>query len=112
MIESERHRVILSAVQARPEQEDAQRFERVRDGIVDRRSFITAMDHAIIALRIPARTVVIPIRRLHEVLKAFRISLIDQQIAWLLPTEDVVSRITPRRALIAPVASQEVHKHA
>src|SRR5204863_15423 len=56
--------------------------------------------------------VLVPVRALHEVLEARRVALVDEQIARPLPTEHVVGRIRPRRALIALVAGEEIDEQA
>src|SRR5690606_915705 len=100
------------AVDARSEQEDCQRLQRVRERVLDRRALVAAMRHAVVALRIAARAVLLPVRRLHQLLERRRVPFVDEEIAGLLPAEDVVRGIRPRRALIALIPGEEIEEQA
>src|SRR5687767_1135464 len=69
------------------------------------------MHHAVGALLVLARAVGIPVGRLHQFLETRCIAL-SHEVAGLLPAEDVAGGITPRRAVIALVAGQEVEVEA
>ena len=76
--------------------------------VIDRRALETAVGHAVVAARIAADAVAVPLRVLHQRAKARRIALVRHQIARPLPAEYVVGRIAPRRALVALVAGEEI----
>ena len=64
------------------------------------RRLVAAAHHAVGALRIAAGgAVAFPVCRLHQLLEGLRIAIL-QQVARLLPAEDVIRRRTPGRALI------------
>src|SRR3989442_14931895 len=67
------------------------------------------MDHAVSALLVPSSPVVVPVRVLDELCEGRGIAVL-KQITGLLPAEDVVSRIAPRRALVVHLAHEEVRK--
>src|SRR4029077_14768317 len=74
------------------------------------RRLISAMDHAIAAAGIPAgATIVGPIRRIDQFLEGLRVTFVEQ-VARLLPAENVVGRIAPGRAFELPIALQELQK--
>ena len=69
------------------------------------------MHHAIRAARIAAlRPVVLPLHRLHQLLKRVRVAVL-QQVARLLPAEDRERRHPPRRTGQVLLAHQELHEH-
>src|SRR5208282_6004938 len=80
-------------------------------GDMRRRRLIAAMRHAVGALLISAGPVAVPVRRLHELLERRGISLAEE-IAWLLPAEDVAGRHAPRRASEVAVAGEEIEEKA
>ena len=80
------------------------------EGLVDRRRFVTAVNHAIGALRVSARVAVIfPVRSFEQFLKRVAVSVL-QQVTRFLPTENIVRGIPPRRALQVPVAAEKLQK--
>src|SRR5262245_51638723 len=72
-----------------------------------RRGFVAAVNHAIAAARVTARVAVLfPLGRLDQFLERLRVTVIEQ-VTRLLPAEDVVIRVAPRRALVINLAHQE-----
>src|SRR5712691_13015227 len=69
------------------------------------------MRHAVGALLVAAGAVRIPVGRVHQFLERARIALAEQ-VARLLPAEDVARRHAPRRAVIGLVAGEEVEEEA
>src|ERR1035437_4229187 len=69
------------------------------------------MRHAIGALFILAGSVTVPVRRLHQLLERTDVSL-AQEIAGLLPAEDVARGHAPRRAVELAIASEKVQEDA
>ena len=67
------------------------------------------MHHAIGAFLIPPCSVVIPLRTFHQFTERLRVALLEQ-IAGLLPPEDVIGRIAPGRALVLPPPHQEIQE--
>src|ERR1700730_11952389 len=85
-------------------QESAQRAER---GIY-RRSFVAAVHHAVGTSWIAGLgPVVLPFGGREQLGKSLRITIL-QQVAGLLPTENVVGRHAPRRAWVSPLAHEEL----
>src|SRR5208283_967967 len=78
--------------------------------VVDGRSLEPAVRHAVVAARISADTVAIPVGVLDERAIRRRIAFIGQQIARSLPAEYVVRRIAPWRALVALVAGEKIQE--
>src|SRR5215510_14170431 len=66
---------------------------------------------AVAALFILAGAVGIPVGGLHQLVEGLRIAFAEQ-IARLLPAEDVARRHAPRRALVFLVAREEVQEQA
>ena len=85
--------------------------ERVAHRRVRRRRLVAAMRHAVGALLVAAGAVRIPVGRVHQFLERARIAL-AQQVARLLPAEDVARRHAPRRAVIGLVAGEEIEEEA
>src|SRR5687768_7406511 len=79
--------------------------KRVRDG----RRFVTAMYHAVFTLVVSPSPVAFPIRRLQQFLECCDISFLEQ-VTRLLPAKYVVGGIAPWRALVFPLAHQEVQE--
>src|ERR1700679_3619761 len=78
--------------------------------LVHRGRLITAADHAVSAFWIAgSRAVVFPLRLLDQLLERGSVAIL-QQVAGLLPAEDVVSRIAPWRAFVVPLAHQELEE--
>ena len=69
------------------------------------------MNHAVGTFFIFSRAVFVPFRVFHELLECLRVAL-TQQIARLLPAEDVAGRISPRHAFIGFVAGEEIEEQA
>ena len=68
------------------------------------------MHHAIRALRIARFGAIIrPLRRLHQFFVRFGVAIL-QQVAGLLPSENVVGRHAPRRAFVGALAHQILEK--
>src|SRR2546427_8385506 len=67
------------------------------------------MDHAVSALLVPSSPVVVPVRVLDELREGRGIAVL-KQITGLLPAEDVVGRVAPRRALVVHLAHEEVQE--
>src|SRR5690242_13523374 len=79
-------------------------------GVIHSRGFVTAMNHAIRALRVAGfRAVVLPLGRSHELLETVRVAVLEE-IAGLLPAEDVVGWHAPRGAGVLLFAHQEFEK--
>src|SRR5690606_39336838 len=76
------------------------------------RALVAAMRPPVVALRIAARAVLLPVRRLPQLLERRRVPFVDEEIAGLLPAEDVVRGIRPRRALIALIPGEEIEEQA
>src|SRR6185437_762907 len=89
---------------------DLQSLERMTERIIDRGAFEAAMRHAVVAARILAHAVLFPFGVFDQRLIGGRIALVGQEVAGPLPTEQVVSRIAPRRALIGLVAGQKIQE--
>src|ERR1700691_3936164 len=95
---------------ARSAHPDLQRLERMAECIIDRSALESAMRHAVVAARILADAVFIPLGVLDQRPVARRIAFIRQEIAGPLPTENVVSGVAPGRALIGLIAGEEVQE--
>ena len=67
------------------------------------------MNHAVGALFISTGPILLPLRQLHQLLKGFCIPLLEQ-IAGLLPSEDVVRWIPPRRTLVLTPPHKKIQK--
>src|SRR5207244_499044 len=83
----------------------SQRTKRIVHG----RCLVAAMDHAVSALLVPSSPVVVPVRVLDELREGRGIAVL-KQITGLLPAEDVVGRVAPRRALVVHLAHEEVDR--
>src|ERR1700687_392280 len=71
------------------------------------RSFVTTVHHTICALRIAGlRAVVLPLGGLEKLLERIHVPVL-QQVAGLLPAEDVIGRHAPRSASIGSLAHQK-----
>ncbi len=69
--------------------------------------FVSAVYHAISTLRISRfGAVILPLRGVQQFLERVHVAVL-QQIAGLLPPEDVVRRHAPRRALVLLLAHQK-----
>src|SRR5260370_13560149 len=68
---------------------------------------ISATDHAIGAFGIAAgHAVLFPLGGFKQFLEGLRVAVL-QQVAWPLPTEDVIGRRSPRPAFVLASAHQE-----
>src|SRR5581483_12101542 len=86
--------------------EPAPAGERLLDG----RRLEPAVDHAVAALLVAAALAVPrPLGRLHEVLEGVRVPVLEE-VAGPLPAEQVVRGIAPRRALVLPLAHEELQE--
>src|SRR5690349_9606211 len=72
---------------------------------------VAAMRHAVGALFILAGAVGIPIGGLHQLVESLRVAFAEQ-IAGLLPAEDVARGHAPRRAMIVLIAGEKVEEQA
>ena len=72
---------------------------------------VAAMRHAVRALFVAAGAVGIPVGGLHQLLEGLGVAFAEQ-IAGLLPAEDVARRHAPRRAVEFLIAGEEVEEHA
>src|ERR1019366_609290 len=74
------------------------------------RSLISTTDHAVGALGVSAgHAVVFPVGGLEQFLVAVRVAFLEQ-VAGLLPTEDVKGRHAPRDAIVFAVAHQKLEE--
>ena len=69
------------------------------------------MRHAVGAFLVLAGAVRIPVGGFHQFLEGLGVTLAEQ-VAGLLPAEDVARRHAPRRALIILIAGEEVQEQA
>src|SRR2546427_8281868 len=72
--------------------------------------FITAMCHAVGALRILAGPVTIPVSFLHKCFECRGVTLVHKQVARPLPTKHVSRRIAPGRTPVSLVTSEKIQK--
>jgi len=80
------------------------------EGVVDSARFVSAMHHAVGALRIAAfGSVLFPLSRADQFLERIGVAVL-QQVTRLLPAEDVVRWHSPRRALVFPPSHQELEE--
>src|ERR1700739_1504454 len=87
-----------------PESAERQEASKHRGGLV------AAAHHTIRAFGIAAADAVLfPFRRLHQLLEAVGVAIL-QQVARLLPSENVVSRRAPWCAIVVAIAHQEFKK--
>src|SRR5579871_1780818 len=80
--------------------------------VIDGRVLESAVSHAVVACGIAANAVAVPLRVLHQRAEGRRVALVRQQVTGPLPTEDVVGRGAPGRALVRLVAGEEVEEQA
>src|SRR5205814_10155923 len=81
-----------------------------RERVVDRRGLVAGVHHAVTALLVAAGTaVLLPRRRLHQLLEARRIAFLEQ-VAWALPAEEIERRVAPRRAFEFLPAHEELQE--
>src|SRR6202521_2532223 len=67
------------------------------------------MRHAVRAFLVAAGRGGMPVRRLDQLLEVFCVALAEQ-VAGLLPAEDIARRHAPRRAVVGLVAGKEVEE--
>src|SRR5271165_1864777 len=78
--------------------------------VVDRRALESTVRHTVVAARILADAVFFPLGVFDQGAVAWRISFIGEQVAGPLPSEYVVCRIAPGRALIGLVAGEKIQE--
>jgi len=78
---------------------------------VGRGRLVAAMRHAVRAFFVAAGAVGVPVGGLHQFRERLGVAFAEQ-VARLLPAEDVARRHAPRRAVEFLVAGEEVQKHA
>ena len=101
-----RHRPFgAHAARARP----TRRFSGLLIEACDRRRLVAAMGHAVGAFLVATGSVGVPVRRFHQLLVGRDVAFAEQ-IAGLLPAEDVARRHAPGRAVIFAVAGEEVEE--
>src|ERR1700730_9888013 len=87
-----------------------EQLERVAECVIHGRAFKPTVSHAVVAGGVAAHAVLVPLGVFHERLERRRIAFVGQQITRPLPTEQVVGRRAPWRALVVLVAGQEVQE--
>lgn len=76
-------------------------------GVVNRASFVSAMNHAVAALLVATfLAVLLPRGVLHELLEGGDVAVLEE-ITRFLPTEDVEGGISPRGTIVIDVALEE-----
>ena len=93
----------------RTEHGDLERLPGLRDRRFCRGRLVAAMRHAVRAFLVLAGAVGIPVRGFHQFLKGLGVAF-AQQVAGLLPAEDVARRHAPGRAVIGLVAGEEIEE--
>src|SRR5260370_40242121 len=96
---------------AYPAQRYPHRLERIAAGCVRRGWLVAAMRQAVGAFLVLAGAVGLPVRGLHQFLEGLGIALAEQ-VAGLLPAENVAGRHAPRRAFVILIARQEIQEQA
>src|SRR5262249_19129164 len=91
------------------EHRDLERLQEVRGRCLGRRRLVAAMSHAVRALLVLAGPVGIPVCGLHQFVERPGVAF-AQQVAGLLPAENVAGRHAPRRAVIGLVAGEEIEE--
>ena len=77
------------------------------EDVVDRSSFVAAVDHAVGALGVAGfGAVVFPVGRFHQFGKGIGVAVL-QQVTGLLPAEDVVGGHAPGSAGVVALAHEE-----
>src|SRR5215469_17969201 len=94
---------------ARAPQRDLDGGERRGEHRLGGGRLVAAVRHAVRALFIRAGAVGVPVGGLHQLLEGFRITFAEQ-IARLLPAEDVACRHAPGGAVIGLVAGEEIEE--
>src|SRR5262249_59647813 len=87
-----------------------QHLERIPEATIDaerRRRLVTAVDHAVLATRVLAASVAVPVGVLHQVLER-RVVLVGDQVARPLPAAYVARRVAPGRTLELALAREEL----
>src|SRR5712691_5868406 len=96
---------------ARTEHGDLERLPGLRDRRLGRGRLVAAMRHAVRAFLVLAGAVGIPVRGLHQLAERLGVAL-AQEVARLLPAENVARRHAPGRAVIGLVAGKEIQEQA
>lgn len=79
-------------------------------GVIDRAGFVSTVNHAIPALFVPAfLPVIFPSRIFHELFEGGDVAILEE-IAGLLPAEDIVGGISPRGAVVIHVPLEELEE--
>src|SRR6185437_10565434 len=86
-------------------------LERMCDCVIDGRSFVSAMHHAVGAFLVISGAVRIPIGFVHKLVERLGIAF-AKQIAGLLPSKYRPRRIAPRRAVVTLVSRKKIEKQA
>src|SRR5229473_122232 len=94
---------------ARTEHGDLERLPGLRDRRLGRGRLVAAMRHAVRAFLVAAGAVGILVGGLHQLAERFGVAFAEQ-IAGLLPAENVAGRHAPRGAMIGLVAGEEVEE--
>src|SRR5229473_3119192 len=96
-------------LRARTQHGDLERLPGLRDRRLGRGRLVAAMRHAVRAFLVAAGAVGIPVGGLHQLAERFGVAFAEQ-IAGLLPAENVARRHAPRGAMIGLVAGEEVEE--
>src|SRR5574340_1648646 len=83
-------------------------FQRMAEGVIGGRTFEAAMRQAVRALGIAADAVMLPIGIVDEILERRHVAFVHQQVAGLLPAENVAAGHAPGAALVTLVAAHEI----
>ena len=86
-------------------------LERIADRGMRRGRLVAAMGHAVGAFLVAPGAVGIPVGRLHQFLEGLGVAFAEQ-IAGLLPAEQIARRHSPGRAVVFPVAGEEIEEQA
>ena len=80
------------------------------EGVIDRTGFVSAVNHAVSALFVPAfLSVIFPGRIFHKLLEGGDVTIL-KEVAGFLPTEDIVGGISPRGAVVIHVSLEELEE--
>src|SRR6516225_2301602 len=88
---------------------DLERLPGVRGRCLGRGRLVAAMRHAVRALLVLAGAVGVPVRGFHQFVERLGVAF-AQQVAGLLPAENVAGGHAPRRAVIGLVAGEEIEE--
>lgn len=82
----------------------------MRESVSDCRGFKAAMKHAIRTFRVATVAVKPPIRFIQQRLKGRGIPFLREEIARLLPSENISCRVAPGRTRVGLIPSQKIKK--